>query len=201
VSSSDDLLERFTDRYVHTLGTWANTFWLGQQVVKCPLDLWVYQEILWETQPDLILETGSCIGGSAYFFATVFDMMATDGRIVTVDKDPYFNQPEHPRITWLIGDAVAPDIVEEMLSHQAPKTMVVLDSLHTFDHVRAELEAYSPAVSGGCYLVVEDTTQPEARDAVDSFLEDHPLFEVDPSREKHLLTLNPGGWLRRREEY
>ena len=32
---------------------------LGLKTLKNPLDLWVYQEILWEHRPDLILETGT----------------------------------------------------------------------------------------------------------------------------------------------
>ena len=43
--------------------TWKNTYWLGQRAEKCPLDLWVYQEILFETRPDVIIETGTAEGG------------------------------------------------------------------------------------------------------------------------------------------
>jgi cephalosporin hydroxylase len=35
------------------------TFWMGRQVYKCPTDLWVYQELLHVTEPDLIIETGT----------------------------------------------------------------------------------------------------------------------------------------------
>src|SRR3972149_1034652 len=65
---------------------WAETFWLGKQVAKCPLDLWVYQEILVETRPELLIEMGSGLGGSAFFFATIMDLVGV-GRVVTVDKD------------------------------------------------------------------------------------------------------------------
>ena len=41
--------------------TWRNTRWLGTDVLKCPLDLWVYQELLHELRPDLIIETGTCL--------------------------------------------------------------------------------------------------------------------------------------------
>ena len=26
--------------------TWRNTYWLGHAILKCPLDLWIYQEII-----------------------------------------------------------------------------------------------------------------------------------------------------------
>jgi len=32
--------------------------WFGHRVLKCPLDLWVYQELLVRTRPDVVIETG-----------------------------------------------------------------------------------------------------------------------------------------------
>src|SRR5688500_14595071 len=40
-------------------GTWKKTYWLGVPTRKCPLDLWIYQEILHEVRPDIIVETGT----------------------------------------------------------------------------------------------------------------------------------------------
>lgn len=177
----------------------CETKWLGKGVVKCPVDLWIYQEIIFETKPDLLIETGASGGGSAFFFATLFDLIG-NGRVLTVDKDSY---PElwrqHPRITYLVGDSTDPDIFGEMLAQaENNRTMVALDSLHTYDHVHMELELYGEMVSPGCYLVVEDTVAGlGAEIAVADFLAQHPYFAVDELREKHLLTLNRGGWLRR----
>ena len=44
---------------------WTKPTWLGTQALKNPLDLWVYQEIMFETKPELIVETGTYRGGSA----------------------------------------------------------------------------------------------------------------------------------------
>ena len=65
-----------------------------------------------------------------------------------------------------------------------------------------ELRAYSPLVSPGSYLIVEDTNVnghpalpehgPGPMEAVEEFL------EVDVAREKFFLTFNPRGFLRRR---
>jgi cephalosporin hydroxylase len=86
--------------------------------------------------------------------------------------------------------------------------MVTLDSDHTAAHVLAELEAYAPMVSVGCYLVVEDTSvngRPllpgygaGPGEALDEWLPGHPEFEVDWAiEERHGITTSPGGWLRR----
>ena len=84
---------------------------------------------------------------------------------------------------------------------------MILDSDHSYDHVLAELHAYSPIVTPGSYLIVEDTNinahpvyeefGPGPMEAVQDFLKERDDFEVDHSREKLLLTFNPHGWLRR----
>lgn len=186
---------------------WAETYWLGKQVVKCPMDLWVYQEIIFETQPEVLIETGTSGGGSAFFFATLFDLIGC-GRVVTVDKDCYPHLfREHPRITYLTGDSTSEEIASQMWAAASGKrTMVSLDSLHTYDHVSAELALYGELVSVGCYLVIEDTGMGNptvageggwANRAAAEFVAANTCFSVDLSRERHLLTSNHDGWIRR----
>jgi hypothetical protein len=40
------------------------TRWMGVPCQKCPLDLWIYQEIFHEIRPDLVIETGTAAGGA-----------------------------------------------------------------------------------------------------------------------------------------
>lgn len=191
----------------HAMPPWAETYWLGKQVVKCPMDLWVYQEIIVETRPELLIETGTSGGGSAFFFATLFDLIGC-GHVYTVDKDQYpVLWQQHPRITYLIGDSASEETACIMRAAAAGKrTMVSLDSLHTYDHVRAELALYAGLVSVGCYLVIEDTGMGNptvanegqwANRAAAEFVAANTNFAVDLSRERHLLTSNHDGWIRR----
>ncbi len=184
------------------------TTWMGVPVHKSPLDLWVYQEIIWEVRPAVIIETGTWRGGSALFFAHLLDLLGA-GEVLTIDTAPRGDLPDHPRLHYLIGSSVAKEIisqVEGMVSGKSP-ILVSLDSDHTCGHVRAELEAYAPLVTPASYLVCEDTSisptvfpgfLPGPAAAVRDFLAEHPEFEADPTREKFLATWNPGGWLRRR---
>ena len=83
--------------------------------------------------------------------------------------------------------------------------LVILDSDHSQAHVEAELDAYSPLVPPGGYVIVEDSNIGEVREdlmpgplqAIDAFLARTDTFEVDPSREKFMITFNPRGYLRR----
>ena len=58
--------------------------WFGYRAIKCPMDLWIYQEIIYETEPEVIVETGTHGGGSALFLAHMCDL-ANRGRVISVD--------------------------------------------------------------------------------------------------------------------
>lgn len=189
--------------------TWMNTTWMGVPILKNPLDLWIYQEIIFETQPDLLIESGTYKGGSALYFANLFDLLGR-GAVVSLDITEYPGRPVHPRIVYLTVSSVSPRAIELVRQHIRPgmKVMVSLDSLHAKDHVLRELHLYSELVTAGQYLVVEDTDvngHPVAPDhgsgpmeAVEAFLASSPAFTADRDREKFLLTFHPKGFLRRR---
>jgi cephalosporin hydroxylase len=184
-------------RLYYNSRVWQNTRWLGVPTAKFPADLWIYQEILWETQPELIIECGTYAGGTAYFIACLLDVIAT-GNIFTIDTCFVPNRPRHRRIRYFQGGSTEPRTVEEVRSwaSQHGKVMVILDSDHSQTHVARELELYAPLVSAGCYLIVEDTNVnghpvspthgPGPAEAIWEFLPTHPEFTVDRSREKFL---------------
>jgi len=188
--------------------TWRNTQWMGHRILKCPLDLWLYQEVLHALRPAVVIETGTAFGGSAHFMASMMDILG-HGQIITIDIEHHEGRPQHPRITYLTGSSVAPDMVAHVRSlvGSAGPVMVLLDSDHTRDHVLAELEAYAPFVTPGSYLVVEDTNLnghpvfddygPGPMEALEAFLGRHPEFAHDPAMDKFLLTFNPKGFLKR----
>ena len=195
------------NRIQETLGA---TRWLGVATVQCPLDMWVLQEIIWETRPDVIVETGTFHGGSALYFATVFDALGR-GRVITVDIEDQPDKPRHDRITYLLGSSVSDEILATVRDALRPsgKVMVFLDSDHRAGHVIKELRLYSAFVSPGAYLVVSDTDLnghpvvvpfqpgPGPMEAVEEFLGENDAFQPDRSREKYGLTFSPGAYLRR----
>jgi cephalosporin hydroxylase len=186
---------------------WTKALWLGNQALKNPLDLWVYQELVVETRPDVIVETGTWRGGSALYLASICDLLGA-GEVVSVDIEPMREDyPQHPRITYLAGrSSTDPDLLTEMAERtRGRRTLIVLDSDHSQRHVEAELDAYAPMVPVGCYLVAEDSNigrirkdlMPGPFEAVEAFLTRTGDFEIDRSREKFLITFNPDGFLRR----
>jgi cephalosporin hydroxylase len=202
------LIAQFHRLYYHSHEqTWQNTRFLGVDVWKTPLDLWLYQELIHEERPDVIIEAGTKFGGSAYFFARMFDLIG-HGEVVTIDVEEQPGLPEHPRITYLSGSSTDPRIfaaVRERLGDRKP--LIVLDSSHRRRHVLAELRLWSPLVPVGSHLVVEDTHAgghpvttrigkgPWA--AVSDFLAETDDFAVDEDMHKFFLTFNPRGYLKR----
>jgi cephalosporin hydroxylase len=189
-------------------GTHGDTYWLGTPIYKCPMDLMAYQEILFETKPDVILETGTMDGGSAHFLSSMCDLVDC-GEVITIDIEHREGRPQHDRLTYILGSSVADEIVEKVRERVAGKERVlaILDSDHTKKHVMDELGVYAPMVTPGSYLIVEDTNMnghpvaeefgPGPMEAVEEFLEGTNDFEIDKSREKFYLTFNPSGYLKR----
>ena len=207
-----EIVNRFHDLYYRrwlTLGADTKKLsWFGYRLTKCPLDLWLYQELLVRTRPEVVIETGTQFGGSAFFIATILDQI-DHGRVITIDIEREPDLPEHPRLSYLTGSSVDPQIVAQIRDAVGSKrALVILDSDHSAAHVYQEMLAYSPFVQLGDYLIVEDTNVnghpvwpdfgPGPMEAVDKFLSETDEFEIDERCERFLMTLNPRGYLRRK---
>ena len=195
---------------VDSTRTWRNTHWLGIPLLKCPLDLWVYQELIAAHRPDLIVETGTNRGGSALYMAALCDLVG-NGEIVTIDIAPVEPEPPaHERITYITASSTVSATLDDVrrLAAGLEQVWVILDSDHSAGHVREELELYADIVTPGGYLIIEDTNVnghpvapehgPGPTEAVRDWLATAPPFDPDPSCERFLVTLNPGGFFRRR---
>lgn len=182
--------------------------YLGVPTVKNPLDLWMYQEVLFETRPDLVIETGTAWGGSALYLAHLMDQIG-HGRVISIDLAPQTPLPDHPRVDYWTGKSSVDADLLDMLNVEThgERCMVILDSDHTSAHVLAELDRYHRFVACGCYLIVEDTNPDGYRmflergngpaEAVRAWQPANKGFQVDRSRERLGFTQNPGAYLKR----
>lgn len=186
--------------------TWLNTFWLGIPVTKCPLDLWVYQEIIFKLKPDVIIECGTGKGGGALFMAHILDTL-NNGKVISIDIEDVEGKPLHKRIDYLLGSSTSEGVVALVSGLIAgnEKVMVILDSDHHKEHVLNELRIYSRFVTKGSYVIVEDTDLnshpvrpkfgPGPMEAVSQFLQENKDFVIDSTQEKFYMTFNPNGYL------
>ncbi|MEL0168765.1 MAG: cephalosporin hydroxylase family protein [Pseudomonadaceae bacterium] len=227
------LQQSMASKYVY------NFDWLGRPVIQYPQDMWAVQDLIWRVRPDLIIETGIAHGGSLVLSAsmlamldmcdaietgTMLDPNASKRKVLGVDIDIRAHNrlaiEAHPmasRIQMIEGSSVETAVVQQVyeVAKNFSRVLVFLDSMHTHDHVLAELEAYAPLVSSGSYCVVFDTFVEDLpqgffndrpwdvgnspRTAARQFLSSNDDFFVDEEMERRLMvTVAPGGYLRRR---
>lgn len=138
--------------------------WLGRPIIQLPEDLVRLQEVIHTLQPDVIIETGIAHGGSLIFYASLCKAM-DKGRVVGIDieirphnRAAIESHPLSPFIKLIEGSSIDPAVVELVQAEVNPgeRTIVLLDSCHTKEHVLAELNAFAPLVSTGSYIVAMD---------------------------------------------
>lgn len=198
--------------------------WMGVPIIQLPADIMATQEVIWNSRPDIIIETGVARGGSMIFMASLLAMTGTDhGKVIGIDIDIRAHNREaietHPmanRIVLIEGGSVDDSTLQAVrdLIPDGARVMVVLDSDHSYSHVLAECRAYGPLVTAGCYLVVADTAAayvtaenaPKKRSkiwysgdeplsALNDYLKETDSFQVDPViNGKLVLASSPGGY-------
>lgn len=202
--------------------------WFGRPVIQLPEDMIRMQEVIYQLKPDVIVETGVAHGGSLVFYASLMQAIGK-GKIIGVDIEirPHNRQAieEHPlshRITLLEGSSTEPEIVSQVKSLIKPDdvVLVILDSDHSYDHVAAELDAYSSLVSRGSYIVATDGIMYDLADvprgkanwvkdnptcaAADfaarntQFVVTQPVWPFNESELLENITHWPGAWLLRK---
>lgn len=194
--------------------------WFGVPVIQIPEDLVMMQELLYKVRPAVVVETGVAHGGSAVFYASILKLLGR-GRVIAVDVEiRKYNRlaiQSHPLsdlITLIDGSSTDQKVVttvRELIADRRP-VVVALDSNHSREHVRQELELYSPLVAPGSYVVVFDTVMDLVADtpsgtadwrdtgaapAVREFLASHPEFEIDRYYNRLGATYCQDGFLRR----
>jgi len=185
--------------------------WMGRPIIQFPQDILAMQELIWTVKPERIIETGVAHGGSIIFHASMLQLLGGEGRVLGIDIDiRAHNRKEieaHPmasRIDLFQGSSVDPAIIAKASDWaKGKRTMLVLDSNHTHEHVLAELRGYSPLVGKGSYIVVMDTTIDDTpagffqdrtwgpgnspKSAVRAFLKETDRFAVDAAMDSKLL--------------
>ncbi len=215
-----------------------NFSWQDRPVIQYPQDIVAMQELIWQVKPDLIIETGIAHGGSLIFMASILAMLdmndaieagttldpaKSNRKVLGIDIDIRAHNraaieahPMYSRIEMIQGSSIDDDIVSQVKATASNynRVLVCLDSNHTHEHVRAELEAYAPLTSVGSYCVVFDTLIEDMpadeypdrtwgpgnnpKTAVWDYLKTHPEFEIDKAvADKLLITVAHDGFLKR----
>ena len=201
--------------------------WLGAPIIQIPDDMLRTQEAVFALKPDVIIETGVAHGGSLIFSASLCKLIGR-GRVIGVDIEirPHNRAriETHalaPLITLFEGSSTDPKIVAKVRESILPgeTVLVILDSNHSYAHVRDELAVYAPLVTPGSYIVATDGYMRDLADvprgqadwktdnpanAAEDFVAENPTFALGepawPFNESTLsgnITHWPSAWLKR----
>ncbi len=181
----------------HGIKTWKN-----------PIDFWIYQEIVFDIQPEFIIEIGLHRGGSTLALAHILDRN-DNGDIIGIDLSLSLIDEQvrnHDLISLIEGNPL--ELFEKVKQLISPNSTVLIieDSSHEYENTLAVLNMYGTLVSENSFFIVEDGIcyhgldvgpKPGPYEAVHDLIKDNENFAIDRSKEDFLLTWNPCGFLKR----
>jgi cephalosporin hydroxylase len=182
----------------------------GIQTLRCPFDYVIYQMIISEIKPDLIIEIGTNKGGTTLYLADLMNIIG-HGMIHSIDITRSANPMtlQHPRVKLFDKGWQGYDLSE---AAGFSKIMILEDGTHMYEDTIGTLRKFSPLVKNGSYLIIEDGIISElGREkgfhggplrAIREFLAENIDFKVD---RKYCdlfgknATFNVNGYLRRED--
>jgi FkbM family methyltransferase len=182
----------------------------GVPYLKCPMDYVLYQMLIMDIKPDLIIEIGTLNGGGALYYADLLYLLGK-GQVHTINLyNEVYDQKvlDHGQIKFFYGGFDAYDI--EQNTKGFDKILVIDDAAHTYEDVLKALNKFHKVVSKESYFIVEDGVVSFTgvadnygggpRKAIDEFLQTNNDFIVDRSLCDFFgtnATFNPDGYLKR----
>ena len=127
----------------------------GIPTLKSPFDYVLYQMLFNEVRPDLIIEVGARFGGGSLYYADLLRNLGIDGQVHAIDIEDRFpyQVKNDPKIKlFLDGWKNYPLEVTKNFD----RVLVIEDSSHTAQNTLDVLRHFSPCVTKGSYLIVED---------------------------------------------
>lgn len=186
-----------------------NTTYRGVEMYKCPFDFVIYQMIINQIKPDLIIEIGTFKGGGALYFADLLDIIGK-GIVHTINILEDVSDPQvigHPRIKRFIDGFQNYDL---NLTSGFEKILVVDDGSHQSKDVLEAFKKFNSVVTSGSYYIIEDGVLSDlgynpAYDGGPLFVMDYILnetqdFEIDRKWCDFYgenATFNPNGYLKK----
>ncbi|MEO5947349.1 MAG: CmcI family methyltransferase [Chitinophagaceae bacterium] len=127
----------------------------GVPAIKCPFDYTLYQMIIQEVQPDLVIEIGTNKGGSTLYIADLLELNKK-GVIHTIDL-PGNNEAEmlHSHARIKIFKEGFENYKTELLSNYKA-ILIIEDGSHQYKDTLATLNKFAPFISKDSYFIVED---------------------------------------------
>ena len=167
--------------------------WLGRPIIQLPEDLIRLQEFLFVEKPDLIIETGIAHGGGLIFYSNIMRSIKKKFEIIGIDIDirshnlkAIKKHAEYKKkfIKMFVGSSTEKKIIQKVIPSlkKSKKSIIILDSNHSFQHVYDELNTYSKLLKKGSYIIACDAIEPFLGDDAprlrNNYMKDNPLVAI-----------------------
>lgn len=184
----------------------------GESLLKNPFDLSIYTQLLYDVNPQTIIEIGSYKGASACWLSDMtYSLFNKRTPILSIDINPVALTCDD--VQFIIGDANNLELVlDNKLSELKHPILVIEDSNHQPSTSLKVLEYFHNILHVNDYIVVEDSIVlflPDKANydgygpalAIDTFLRKYPDNYIIDSRYcdhyGYNVTWNTNGYLRR----
>jgi cephalosporin hydroxylase len=146
-------------------------FYAGVGISKFPEDLRIYEHLMWQSRPDVVIELGARDGGSALWFRDRLSTLAAYGRVrhplvITIDLDAERTRaglahadPDYERTIRVLDGDVLDEALPDRVRATVPagsRCFVVEDTAHVYQTTIAALRGFARFVSPGGFMVIED---------------------------------------------
>lgn len=132
-----------------------NVSYRGVRYIRCPFDYTIYQMIINEVKPDLIIEVGTNAGGGALYMADIMNNFGC-GEIHTIDIVDMVDSElikNHPRIKRFLGGYQSYDLKQ---AEGFETILVIDDGSHIYEDVLSSLNKFKDIPSLNSYFIIED---------------------------------------------
>jgi cephalosporin hydroxylase len=185
--------------------------WKDIEMTKFPNDIYIYQQIIWQAKPDVIVEVGTQRGTSAQFFNELIKAAGKPNSIViTIDIYPV---PEIQKsvldslgVIMITGDIKKLSTQQKVVPYIKDKNFLLVDDgSHRYEDVMASLQFFQKYQAPGNYMIVEDgitdvmlsRKNRNALEAVDNFLTENTDYVRVLDFDHWLMSTTFGGIIRR----
>src|SRR6478672_9788838 len=120
---ADDELRALRAQIYRAIAKYRYTYnftWFGRPIIQLPEDIITLQELILQTRPDLIIETGVAHGGSLVFSASMLELLG-QGEVVGVElemrshnRKAIESHPLSKRIKLVEGSSVDQQVVDQV---------------------------------------------------------------------------------------
>ena len=196
--------------------------WKGETFLQTAEDIITLQEIIYDLQPQTIIEVGVAWGGTMLFYdslakgSDIKDIIGVDIYIPKDLKQRLKKKSISKKITLLEMDSLHSETLKKIMKimRKNKRTLIHLDSHHSKNHVYNELCKYSKLLKKNDIIIVGDTIiesipaqthRPRPwgkgnspKNALDDFLKENKNFKIlKEISDKQLLSNNPNGYIKK----